>query len=420
MKVLVIGSGAREHAICWKLKTSRPAIEVFCAPGNPGISSVATCLPIAVTSVDQLVEAAHSHGINLTVVGPEAALEVGVTDAFEAHSLPIVGPSKVAAQLETSKAFAKEVMVQAGVPTAAYEVFTNRSSLEEYCLSKGAPLVLKADGLASGKGVFVIHDQKDFAGAIDSLFGVLRAERVVVEEFLEGVEVSCIFASNGTDVVPLAPAHDYKRLEDKDGGPNTGGMGCVCPTLRITGDDLAWIERQCAQPIIDTMRTRGTPFKGFLYAGLMVSKNLPREKGMKVLEYNTRLGDPECQSIMARLASDPVDLLEWMSGQRTEMPVLSWNSKVATTVVIASDGYPESPKKGDEITGLELATLVPGAMLFHASTTRDPRGVLVSGGGRTLSVVGMGDSYEESRATAYKAVDLIQLRGRRLRRDIGL
>lgn len=420
MKVLVIGSGAREHAICWRLKSSCPTIKVFCAPGNPGIAAVATCLPIAVTAVEQLAEAVKSHGINLTVVGPEAALEVGVTDLFEAHGFPIVGPSKVAAQLETSKAFAKEVMVEAGVPTAAYEVFTTRSSLEEYCIAKGAPIVLKADGLASGKGVFVIQDPKEFESAFDALFGALRAERVVVEEFLEGVEVSCIFASNGKDVVPLAPAHDYKRLEDNDGGPNTGGMGSVCPTQRINGDDLVWIEQRCARPIIDTMAKRGTPFKGFLYAGLMVSTKQPRENGMKVLEYNTRLGDPECQSIMARLASDPIELFQWMSGEQAEKPVLSWKSKIATTVVVASDGYPESPKKGDEITGLELATLVPETILFHASTARNERGAVVSTGGRTLSVVGLGDSYEESRGAAYKAVDMIQLRGRRLRRDIGV
>lgn len=419
MKVLVIGSGAREHAICWRLKASPSVTEVLCAPGNPGIAQVATCVPIAVTDIDALRAAVEQHGISLTVVGPEAALAVGIVDAFEKHNLPIVGPSKEAAQLETSKAFAKAVMVEAGVPTARHEVFTTRASLEEYCAAKGAPLVLKADGLASGKGVFVITDAKDFPGAVDALFGSLKAERVVVEEFLEGVEVSCIFASNGVDVVPLAPAHDYKRVFDDDQGPNTGGMGSVCPTTRISSDDLVWIQEHCARPIVETMRARGTPFKGFLYAGLMISRRSPGTVGMRVLEYNTRLGDPECQSIMARLVSDPVELFEWMSGVRETRPKLEWSNHVATCVVIASDGYPEAPVKGDPITGMELATLVPKTVIFHAATARDARGALVSTGGRTLSVVGVGADHSEARGAAYKAVDMIQLRGRRVRRDIG-
>jgi phosphoribosylamine--glycine ligase len=280
--------------------------------------------------------------------------------------------------------------------------------------------VLKADGLASGKGVFVILDPDDFAPAIDQLFGPLKADKVVVEEFLGGFEVSCIFASNGKEVVALAPAHDYKRLQDRDQGPNTGGMGSICPTPRINEADLAWIERHCALPIIDTMNKRGTPFTGFLYAGLMIDPARPREQGIKVLEYNTRLGDPECQSIMARLASDPIELLEWVAGVKTEKPKLAWNPKVATCVVVASDGYPEAPVQGDVITGLEHAHMIPQALVFHAATKRDTAGALVSAGGRTLSVVALGDTLEDARSSAYKVVDIIQLRGRRVRRDIGL
>jgi phosphoribosylamine--glycine ligase len=420
MKVLVIGSGAREHAICWRLKSSPRVKEIFCAPGNPGIASVATCVPVSVSSVDELLSVAIDRGVDITVVGPEAALAVGVVDAFEAKGLRIVGPSQAAAHLETSKAFAKEVMVAAGVPTADYNVFTTRKEVEEFCAQKGAPLVLKVDGLASGKGVFVIKDERDFREAIDTLFGSLRATRVVVEEFLEGVEVSCIFACNGYDAIPLAPAHDYKRLADNDEGPNTGGMGAVCPTPRISDADLAWIRTHCALPIVETMRTRGTPFKGFLYAGLMVSSSEQRNRGIKVLEYNTRLGDPECQSIMVRLTSEPVELYEWMSGARADCPQLEWSAKVATCVVIASDGYPESPAQGDRITGLELAALIPNTVLFHASTVTKDSSTIVSGGGRTLSIVGIGDSVAEARARAYKSVDVIQLRGRRVRRDIGL
>jgi phosphoribosylamine--glycine ligase len=420
MKVLVIGSGAREHALCWRIKASAKVTEVICAPGNPGIAAHATCLPVAVTAITDLLDAAKKHGVDLTVVGPEAALAVGVVDAFSAAGMPIVGPSKAAALLESSKSFAKEVMVQAGVPTATYDVCTSRSSLEELCSSRGAPLVLKADGLASGKGVFVILDPDDFAPAIDQLFGPLKADKVVVEEFLGGFEVSCIFASNGKEVVALAPAHDYKRLQDRDQGPNTGGMGSICPTPRINEADLAWIERHCALPIIDTMNKRGTPFTGFLYAGLMIDPARPREQGIKVLEYNTRLGDPECQSIMARLASDPIELLEWVAGVKTEKPKLAWNPKVATCVVVASDGYPEAPVQGDVITGLEHAHMIPQALVFHAATKRDTAGALVSAGGRTLSVVALGDTLEDARSSAYKVVDIIQLRGRRVRRDIGL
>jgi phosphoribosylamine--glycine ligase len=420
MKVLVIGSGAREHALCWRLKRSPRVSEVVCAPGNPGIASVATCVSVAVTSVSDLLELVKQHGIDVTVVGPEAALAVGVVDAFEAAGLKIVGPTKAAALLESSKSFAKEVMVAAGVPTARYETCTSRSSLEEYCAVHGAPLVLKADGLASGKGVFVIKDASDFPAACEQLFGELRAEKVVVEECLVGFEVSCIFASNGKEVVALAPAHDYKRLGDNDQGPNTGGMGSICPTSRISADDLQWIEERCAQPIIDTMAKRGVPFRGFLYAGLMIDPSKPQEQGVKVLEYNTRLGDPECQSIMARLTSDPMELCEWICGVTPTKPSLQWSSKVATCVVIASDGYPEAPKKDDRIEGLELATLVPDTIVFHASTRRGAAGELVSGGGRTLSIVALGDSLQTSRQSAYKAVDVIQLRGRRVRRDIGM
>lgn len=421
MKVLVVGSGAREHALCWRMARSRQVSKVYCAPGNAGIAGCAQLVPLAPTATVELLGFVQEQGIQLTVVGPEVALEAGIVDLFEEAGCTIVGPSKAAAQLETSKAFAKEVMVASGVPTASYSVFTTRTDLERYCASKGAPLVLKADGLASGKGVFVIQDAAEFQGAIDALFGALHADRVVVEEFLQGVEVSCIFASNGTDLVPLAPAHDYKRMYDDDQGPNTGGMGSVCPTPRISDEDLAWIQEHCAAPILREMTKRGIPFKGFLYAGLMVPVSpAARTAGTRVLEYNTRLGDPECQSILARLVSDPIELFEWMAGSRAQKPMLSWDSRVSTCVVIASDGYPEKPVQGDVIEGVDLVGLVPDSIVFHAATTRDERGKLVCNGGRTLSVVGLGADCQRARDVAYKAVDLVQLRGRRVRRDIGL
>jgi phosphoribosylamine--glycine ligase len=420
MKVLVIGGGAREHALCWRLKGSKSVSQVICAPGNPGIASVAECADIAVTDTAGLLGLAREKGVTLTVVGPEAALAVGVVDSFEAAGLKIIGPSKAAAMLESSKSFAKEVMVASGVPTAGYEVFNSRSSLSEYCAAKGAPLVLKVDGLASGKGVFVILKKEDFEPAFDQIFGPLKAEKVVVEEFLNGFEVSCIFASNGSDVVALAPAHDYKRLQDKDEGPNTGGMGSICPTPRISEDDLRWIGVHCAKPIVETMAKRGVPFRGFLYAGLMIDPTKPRELGVRVLEYNTRLGDPECQSIMARLVSDPIDLFAWICGSKSDLPELQWSSKVATCVVVASDGYPEAPVKGDVITGLELTRMVPDTVVFHAATRMNQKGELESVGGRTLSVVALNETLEGARHSAYKVVDMIQLRGRRVRRDIGV
>jgi phosphoribosylamine--glycine ligase len=419
MKILVIGSGAREHALCRRIRNSNSVSEVFAAPGNPGISAVATCVPLAVTAVQGLLELVQEKQIDLTVVGPEAALAAGIVDLFEAAGKPIVGPSRAAAMLESSKSFAKEVMVAAGVPTASYEVFTSKEALREHCIAKGAPLVLKADGLASGKGVFVVQDPSDFALAIDQLFGELGADKVVVEEFLEGFEVSCIFAANGKEILALAPAHDYKRLLDNDLGPNTGGMGSVCPTPRINAEDLRWIEKHCAQPIIDTMAARGVPFRGFLYAGLMINPRKPREQGVKVLEYNTRLGDPECQSIMVRLESDPIALFSWISGRSDVKPSLEWSQNVATCVVVASDGYPEAPVKGGVIKGLDLAQTVTDAEVFQAATQLNSAGDLVTTGGRTLSVVALGETLKQARTLAYTVVDMIELPGRRVRQDIG-
>ena len=420
MKVLVVGSGAREHAICWRLAMSKQVSHVTCAPGNAGIATCAEIVPIAPTAVNDLLKLAQEKGIDLTVVGPEVALEAGIVDLFQANGKAIAGPSQAAALLESSKAFAKEVMVAAGVPTASYEVFTAERELREYCAKMGAPLVLKADGLASGKGVFVVTDAKEFEPAFQQLFGPLHAERVVVEEFLDGVEVSCIFACNGHDLIPLAPAHDYKRLRDNDEGPNTGGMGSVCPSPRVSGAELEWIQERCAAPILTEMAKRGTPFSGFLYAGLMVPRDAARRpEGIRVLEYNTRLGDPECQAILVRLASEPTELFQWIAGVRSEKPSLSWRKEVSTCVVIASDGYPEGVSKGDEIVGVDLAVLVPNAIVFHAATSVNEKGRLVSNGGRALSVVGLGSDVDESRRVAYKGVDLIQLRGRRVRRDIG-
>lgn len=419
MKILVIGGGGREHALCQSLSKSASVKEIICAPGNVGIAEIAKCIDIGVTQIDELVAYALNNGVDLTVVGPEASLALGVVDAFQREALPIVGPTRAAAKLESSKSFAKEIMSKAQVPTADYRLCKDRQELEAHCGIHGLPLVLKVDGLASGKGVFVVHTDEELKAAISQLYDVLQADSVVVEDFLQGFEVSCIFASNGKSVIPLAPAHDYKRLQENDEGPNTGGMGSVCPTPRIGEELLEWIKEHCAQPIIEVMRERGEPFVGFLYAGLMIDPTMPPEKGIRVLEYNTRLGDPECQAICARLESDPVELFEWISGRSDTEPLVRWSNDVTVCVVIASDGYPENVKKGDAITGLELVSLVPDVSVLHAATVRDAAGTLQSGGGRTLCLVAKGKDLESARATVYKAVDLVQLRGRRVRRDIG-
>jgi phosphoribosylamine--glycine ligase len=425
MKVLVVGNGSREHAICWKLSQSKRVSQLFCAPGNPGIGKGAQLLPIGVTEVEKLVEAAQREGVELVVVGPEVALAAGVVDAFRKIGIPVAGPTAAAAQLESSKTYAKQVMDMAKVPTAAYHLFTSEAPLREHCRKVGAPIVLKSDGLASGKGVFVITDESQFEPAFSQLFGPLKAEKIVAEEFLDGVEVSCIFATNGETVIPLAPAHDYKRLQDNDEGPNTGGMGAVCPSPRINEEELAWVTQAVAQRMVDTMKAQGIPFTGFLYAGLMVPTRKANQtqsewlQGVRVLEFNARLGDPECQAILVRLSSDLVELCEWIAGKGNEIPTLTWKSEVSTCVVIASDGYPEAVVAGDTIEGVEHTSLVPGCAVFFASTKLNEAGKLVSGGGRTLSVVGLGTDYDEARRIAYKGVDLIQLRGRRVRRDIG-
>lgn len=425
MKVLVVGSGSREHAICWKLAKSPKVSQVICSPGNPGIGEVAALASVAVTDAHGMLELAQREKVELVVVGPEAALAAGVVDTLRAAGFAVAGPTQRAAQIEASKAFAKEIMDKAGVPTASYHVFTEEAPLREYCARVGAPLVLKADGLASGKGVFVITEESQFDDALSQLFGGLKADKVVAEEFLEGVEVSCIFATNGESVIPLAPAHDYKRLLDNDMGPNTGGMGSVCPSPRISQEELDWVQSTIAQKMVVTMRDMGIPFSGFLYAGLMVPDRAQREmgldewlKGVRVLEFNARLGDPECQAILVRLSSDLVDLCEWIAGG-SQTPEVTWSGAVSTCVVVASDGYPENVVTGDRIDGLELVSLVPGCAVFHAATKRNENGRLVTAGGRTLSVVGVGNGYEEARGIAYKGVDLIQMRGRRVRRDIG-
>jgi phosphoribosylamine--glycine ligase len=421
MKVLVIGSGGREHAICWRLRQSPKVTHVFCAPGNVGIGMSARCLDVAVDDIDGLVKIAKDNQIDLTVVGPELPLSLGVVDRFQKEGLRIFGASKEASMLESSKAFAKQVMNEAGVATGRYEVVNSKQQANEYLSQVGAPIVLKADGLAAGKGVFVCHSVEEAKIAIESLYSQSNTGRVVCEEFLEGIEISYMIATDGENIVPMATSHDYKRIFDNDEGPNTGGMGSVCPTPRCAEADEEFALYEVMVPTIKRMKERGTPFTGFLYAGLM--KNSKGE--IKVLEFNTRLGDPETQSIMRACDGDLASALLVLAELSTKdnkvvdrFPDLSWSSQSVVSLVLAAEGYPDTPKKGDEITGITLAENIPGVVVFHAGTVLN-EGKILTNGGRVLAVSAMAETLQEATANAYRAADMIQFRGRHLRRDIG-
>ncbi len=416
MKLLVIGSGAREHAICLKLRGSKAVTDLFCAPGNPGISKVAECVPIKVEQIVELANFAESHQIDLTVVGPELPLSLGLVDLFKSKGLRIVGPTKAAAQIESSKSFAKQVMKAANVPTAAWERFSEYEPALAYIRKIGAPIVLKADGLAAGKGVYVCRTVDEAEVGIERLFTEFKDGTVLVERFLEGVEASYIVATDGRSFLPLATSHDYKRLKDGGVGPNTGGMGSVSPTPRLTLSEQNWVNEHIIQPVIDQMARQGSPFVGFLYAGLMISPT----REINVVEFNCRLGDPECQVILERLESDfltiLIKLVEGVNSQ-AQLPSLVWRKETAVCVVHAAAGYPDAVRKGDEISGIEQAELY-GVKVLHAGTAT-AAGKLITNGGRVLSVVSLGDSVAAARSLAYRGSDMVQFAGRQVRRDIG-
>lgn len=417
MKVLVVGSGAREDAICWALSRSNGISGLYCAPGNPGISRWAKIVPIAVDRIAELRDFALGEGIGLTVVGPEVPLALGIVDKFIEAGLPIVGPTKAAAQLESSKWFAKKVLLSANAPTAHAAVCETIADLHSKISESKLPLVLKADGLAAGKGVFICRTVEEVQQAVSKLWDELHATAVVVEEFLSGIEVSFIVATNGTDVIPLASAHDYKRIFDRDKGPNTGGMGAVSPSPRLDPASEQRVIEQVIKPVLDEMRRRGLPFSGFLYAGLMISAN----GDFSVLEFNVRLGDPECQAILMRLESDLLPLLTALADRDSsrELPKLDWREQPSLCVVLAASGYPEQARGNDEIEGIALAEKLNGVQVFHAGT-KEHNGKLFTAGGRVLSVCALGADPHEAKALAYRAADMIQFAGRQMRRDIGL
>jgi phosphoribosylamine---glycine ligase len=414
LKALVVGGGGREHAIVRALRRSTHAPEVLCAPGNAGIAADAACFPrVAADDVEAIVALAKDEGVDLVAVGPEAALVAGVVDALEQAGIAAFGPTRAAAELEGSKAFAKELMAEAGVPTAGHLLLLSREQALEALASTSYPTVLKADGLAAGKGVIICQTEAEALAAVDVFFTEQRfgAGAVVLEEFLEGEELSLLALCDGENVVPLAPAQDYKRIFDGDEGPNTGGMGSYSPVPGFGPDEVEAIVDQVHRPVVAAMARRGIPFHGVLYAGLMMTAEGPR-----VLEFNTRFGDPETQAVLPRLRSDLVDLFRaarepgGLAGVGAE-----FGDDWAVTLVLASAGYPESSSKGDAISGLDAAAVL--AEVTHAGTAASD-GEIVTAGGRVLNVTALGETPAAARDRAYDAASRISFDGMQIRTDI--
>ena len=420
MKILVIGSGGREHALAWKLSASPKVQQVYVAPGNGGTALSPNLKNVPITDLAALRDWALAEKIALTVVGPEQPLAAGVVDDFRAHGLRIFGPTKAAAQLESSKAFSKDFMKRHGIPTAAYETFSDPGAAHAYVDRLGAPIVVKADGLAAGKGVVVAATKEEAHAAIDDMLGgntlgVAHNDggaRVVIEEFLQGEEASFIVLCDGKNVVAMASSQDHKRLKDGDEGPNTGGMGAYSPAPVVTPDVHARAMRDVILPTIRGMDKDGIPFTGFLYAGLMIDG----DGKPKTLEFNTRMGDPETQPIMMRLKSDLVDVLMAATSGKLDEVELQWDRRVALGVVLAAGGYPLSPKKGDLISGLPKPT--DEVVVFHAGTVAEGDQVKTAGG-RVLCVTALADSVKQAQTKAYDAARGIHFDGMQYRRDIG-
>ena len=417
MKVLVIGNGAREHALCWKLRQSPLLTELYCAPGNPGIAAVADRVPLAAEEVQRLADFATEMKIDLTVVGPELPLTLGLADELANRGLPVFGPTQRAAEIEGSKVFSKLFMDRHGIPTAPFEVVHDAGAARAAAARFGFPVVLKADGLAAGKGVLIAEAEAGLADAVQALFEERRfgasAERVVVEAFLPGDEVSFMALSDGERVLPLATARDYKRIGDGDTGPNTGGMGAHSPSGGLSAETAAEVVETVMRPAVAGLASEGRPFVGVLYAGLMLTPGGPR-----VLEFNARFGDPEAQVLMMRLEDDLLPLLAAGAAGRFDARRLSFRREVAACVVLASPGYPGRPLQGEPIRGLDRAAALEGVEIFHAGTTVQ-EGELVSAGGRVLSVCALGPDLRGALERAYAAVAEVDWPGKVYRRDIG-
>ncbi len=418
MKVLVVGNGGREHAIIWKLKQNKSIDKIYCAAGNAGIGQDAELVPIKPMEIEKLVEFAKRENIDFTMVGMDDPLVAGIVDAFEAEGLTVFGPRKNAAIIEGSKAFSKDLMKKYGIPTAKYEVFDDYESAKTYVESQSLPLVVKADGLALGKGVLICNTLEEAVDALkeimlDKKFGA-SGNTVVIEEFLSGPEVSVLSFCDGKTVVPMVPAQDHKRALDNDMGLNTGGMGTFSPSKFYTEE----MNRECMetifQPTVAAMAREGRPFAGILYFGLMLTKD-----GMKVIEYNARFGDPETQVILPRLKTDLLDIMKACVEGRLDKINIEWYDNAAVCVVLASGGYPESYEKGYEITGLEEIKKRDDIVVFHAGTDYKD-GKFVTNGGRVLGITGIGKNIDEAIKIAYEGVEIVNFEKKHFRHDIGI
>ena len=427
MKVLVIGGGAREHVIAWKLSQSPRVQRVYVAPGNAGTAREQGCENVAITEIPKLVDFARDENISLTIVGPEGPLADGIVDAFQDAGLRIFGPTRAAAQLEASKDFAKAFMLRHHIPTARYRTFTDIDAARAYVDDQGAPIVIKADGLAAGKGVVVAMTVDEAHAALDAIFepGKLAIQytggtaRVVIEEFMDGEEASFIAMADGRQVLPLATAQDHKRLKDGDIGPNTGGMGAYSPAPVVTPAVHNRVMREIIRPVVEGMAREGAPFTGFLYAGLMIDA----EGNPRVVEFNARLGDPEAEVILFRLKSDLLPLIEHAIDGNLDAIEAEWDRRAALTVVIAADGYPEAPRKGATISGLPASVARASddsidVHVFHAGTA-EANGEIQVSGGRVLAVTALGDPLSNAQRVVYETVGRIHFEGMQFRRDIG-
>ncbi len=418
MKVLLIGSGGREHALAWKISQSPLLTKLYAAPGNAGISQLAECVPIESSDIQGLLEFALREKIDLTVVGPEVPLVAGIGDVFRENGLLLFGPSKEAALLEGSKAFSKEIMTKYGVPTAAYEIFTNANEAKHYVIEAEMPLVIKADGLAAGKGVVICESSEHAVATLtqmmeEKIFGD-AGSKVIIEKKLEGEELSILVLTDGKKIIPLASARDHKRVYDHDRGPNTGGMGAFSPSMKIPESEMGGIIDIAVRPILQGMALDGMPYRGVLYAGIMMTK-----EGPFVLEYNCRFGDPETEVILPRLRSDLLPVMTQVANGCLEMESLEWYDKACITVVMASGGYPGAYKKGFTIQGLDTVKGQPDIAVFHAGTAFNAQKQVVTAGGRVLAVTAWGDTLKAAHERAYQVIEKINFEGGFCRRDIG-
>ncbi len=417
MKVLVVGGGGREHALCWKIGQSPLVETLYCAPGNPGIAELAECVHIAADEIDALLDFALAEKIDLTVVGPEVPLTMGIVDRFQAAGLDIFGPNQAAAQIEGSKGFSKDLMARHNIPTADYRSFSEHAAAVAYVKAQGAPIVVKADGLAAGKGVIVAMTEAEAIAGIDEImlakvFGSAGAS-VVIEEFMEGEEASFFAFTDGKNILPLASSQDHKRIFDGDEGPNTGGMGAYSPAPVVTAELHDEIVETIVRPTIAGMAADGHPYVGILYVGLMIKDGKPR-----VVEYNARFGDPEAQPLLMRMKSDIVPVLQACARGELTQGSIEWHNKAAVCVVLASGGYPASFAKGLPISGLDAAAQIEDLVVFHAGTALKD-GAIVNNGGRVLGVTGLGEDVAAAIACAYRGVAKISWPDVQFRKDIG-